>query len=132
MTFALSSHATWKVSPGSGRGTLSTSTGAECTYTAGSVTGTATVTATLKDGTSNSIKIYITKTLDIIRPDTNVDVPYEHIYVGAAKQLRGNTVENREYNTDLKAYWTTAAMTTWFAALGIAARNAGRRKPSPA
>lgn len=107
MTFALSSHATWKVSPGSGRGTLSTSTGAECTYTAGSVTGTATVTATLKDGTSNSIKIYITKTLDIIRPDTNVDVPYEHIYVGAAKQLRGNTVENREYNTDLKAYWTT-------------------------
>ena len=29
------------------------------------------------------------------------------IYVGAAKQLRGNTVENREYNTDLKAYWTT-------------------------
>ena len=56
MTFALSSHATWKVSPGSGRGTLSTSTGAECTYTAGSVTGTATVTATLKDGTSNSIK----------------------------------------------------------------------------
>jgi len=107
MTFALSSNATWKVSPGSGRGTLSNSTGAECTYTAGSVTGTATVTATLKDGTSNSIKIYITKTLDIIRPDTNADVPYEHIYVGAAKQLRGNTVENREYNTDLKAYWTT-------------------------
>ncbi len=90
------------------------------------------MTATLKDGTSNSIKIYITKTLDIILPDTNVDVPYEHIYVGAAKQLRGNTVENREYNTDLKAYWTTVAMTTWFAALGIAARNAGRRKPSPA
>lgn len=107
MTFALSSNATWRVSPGSGRGTLSNSTGAECTYTAGSVTGTATVTATLKDGTSNSIKIYITKTLDIIRPDTNADVPYEHIYVGASKQLRGNTVENREYNTDLKAYWTT-------------------------
>lgn len=107
MTFALSKNATWKVSPGSGRGTLSNSTGAECTYTAGSVTGTATVTATLNDGTSNSIKIYITKTLDIIRPDTNADVPYEHIYVGASKQLRGNTVENREYNSDLLAYWTT-------------------------
>lgn len=107
MTFALSKNATWKVSPGSGRGTLSNSTGAECTYTAGSVTGTATVTATLNDGTSNSIKIYITKTLDIIRPDTYADIPYEHIYVGASKQLRGNTVENREYNSDLLAYWTT-------------------------
>lgn len=112
MTFALSSNAVWTVSPGSGRGSVSPSQGKEVTFTAGSTTGTATLTSTLNDGTSYSIKIYITKRLDIIRPASYTSNPYgavsyEHVYVGDSKPLRGNTVENRESNSDLLAYWTT-------------------------
>ncbi len=109
-TGSFSKNATWSLS--ANRGSLSNSTGAECTFTAGSTTGTTTLTSTLKDGTTYSIKIYITKTLDIIRPGDHAtnpygDISYEHIYVGASKTMRGNTVENRESNSDLLAYWTT-------------------------
>ncbi len=109
-TGSFSKNATWSLS--ANRGSLSNSTGAECTFTAGNTTGTTTLTSTLKDGTTYSIKIYITKTLDIIRPGDHAtnpygDISYEHIYVGASKTMRGNTVENRESNSDLLAYWTT-------------------------
>ena len=110
LTGAFSKDAIWSLS--TNRGTLSTNVGAECTFTAGSTTGTTTLSATLTNGTTYSIKIYITKTLDIIRPGDHAtnpygDISYEHIYVGASKTMRGNTVENRESNSDLLAYWTT-------------------------
>lgn len=99
------SNVTWSASPN--RGTLSTTKGDTCVFTAGTACGTTTLTATLASGITYSVKIYIVKSLEIIRPTTYNKVTYEHIYVGASKEVRGNTVDNTEYNSDILVYWTT-------------------------
>lgn len=99
------SNVTWSASPN--RGTLSTTKGDTCVFTAGTACGTTTLTATLASGITYSVKIYIVKSLEIIRPTTYNKVTYEHIYVGASKEVRGNTVDNAEYNSDILVYWTT-------------------------
>ncbi len=99
------SNVTWSASPN--RGTLSTTKGDTCVFTAGTACGTTTLTATLASGITYSVKIYIVKSLEIIRPTTYNKITYEHIYVGASKEVRGNTVDNTEYNSDILVYWTT-------------------------
>ncbi len=99
------SNVTWSASPN--RGTLSTTKGDTCVFTAGTACGTTTLTATLASGITYSVKIYIVKSLEIIRPTTYNKVTYEHIYVGASKEVRGNTVDNTEYNSDILVYWST-------------------------